>query len=201
MAYKRKPWRAGFLASLAVVESIEVWQYAAFDAGGGACVQSAASMWAMVVLFALQPMLFLGIAEEERAGSWWFRQTRLRIGAWLLYAAFAALLLPVLAVGPGRCSWWFCDSYTGTSIGPFGHIAWHLSASSLTHAGMLVYASSIVAMAMTGAWVTALLFASTCAANHYFFGAHAGPATWCSLSGAVGAWDLAKWAFERRRAR
>ena len=194
-----RPWRAVFWAMLAAVEFVEWWQYRAYARGGGTCTESVASMWVMVALIATQPLLFLAIGEEEsttRSG-WWFRQTKLRRAAWALYLGNAALALPALIAGPGACSWWFCDTFTGTSIGTGGHIAWHLHASALGHPWMIVYLSSILAMAATGARASAAMFLATLLVTHLALGAHAGPAAWCALAGSAGILEFVQWLISR----
>lgn len=196
-----RPWRAVFWSMLALVEFVEAWQYRAYARGGGTCTESVASMWVMVALIATQPLLFLAIGEEEsttRAG-WWFRQKALRRATWGLYLTNTALALPSLIAGPGACTWWFCDSFTGTSLGAGGHIAWHLQASSLAHPWMLLYLSSIGAMAAAGARASAAMFLATLIVTHLALGRHTGPAAWCALAGSAGILEWAQWLWRRRR--
>lgn len=200
-----RPWRAVFWSMLALVEFVEVWQYRAYARGGGTCTESVASMWVMVALIATQPLLFLAIGEEESRSrdGWWFRHPTLRRVAWGLYLVNLALALPSLAAGPGACTWWFCDTFTGTSIGGGGHIAWHLRASALGHPWMIVYLSSIAAMAATGAHASAAMFLATMLVTHFALGAHTGPAAWCALAGSAGLLEGAQWLrarIARRRA-
>lgn len=202
-ASRKRPWRAGFYAMLAGVEFIEAAQYVVWERGGGTCAESVASMWAMVVLVSTQPLLFLAIGEEEQRerGGWWFRQPRLRAFAWGLYALHAVVSVPLMLVGPGRCTWWFCDDFTGTSRGFGQHIAWHLATSAAAHGWMLLYLLSLVVLAATGARRTALTFAGTLAVTHLAFGAHTGPAVWCALAGSAGLLEFVDACVARAQAR
>jgi hypothetical protein len=194
-----RPWRSAFWVMLAAVEFVELWQYVAYERGGGLCAQSVASMWAMALLIATQPLLFLAIGEEEnpsRSG-WWFRQKKLRSAAWAIYSANAVVALPALIAGPGSCTWWFCDTFTGTSLGTGGHIAWHLHASVLGHPWMVIYVSSIGAMAATGATASAAMFLATLVVTHLALGAHTGPAAWCALAGSAGLLEFGQWCAAR----
>jgi hypothetical protein len=194
-ARTRRPWRAVFWSMLALVEFVEVWQYGAHARGGGTCAESVATMWVMVALIATQPLLFLAIAEEERPArdTWWFRWPTLRRAAWGLYLANLVFALPSLVAGPGHCTWWFCDTFTGTSIGGGGHIAWHLHASALGHPWIIVYLSSIAAMAAAGAHASAVTFLTTMVVTHLALGWHTGPAAWCALAGSAGLLEGAQW--------
>lgn len=195
-AVKRgRPWRGVFYGMLASVEFVELAQYIVFARGGGQCAESVASMWVMVVLISTQPLLFLAIGEEEQRGreGWWFRHPRLRASAWALYAFHAVVAAPMLLAGAGRCTWWFCDEFTGTSLGWGRHIAWHLAASELTHVWMILYVCSLAVLAATGARRTALTFAGTLAVTHLAFGAHTGPAVWCALAGSSGLLEFLEW--------
>jgi hypothetical protein len=101
-------------------------------------------------------------------------------------------------MGQGECRWWFCDSFTGTSLGTFGHIAWHMRASAFTHAMMVVYFSSLALLFAVGAPVFATTAIVTCVLNAAALGPHTGAATWCALAGASSFTTFARHLWRRR---